>query len=75
MFDLSMAIKSQVHRDNLLEDAEIHRLYKMAQADRPRPQEHLLLNTGDALISLGLWLKARYRSDSAVPILRAGQQI
>jgi hypothetical protein len=75
MFDLSMAIKAQVHRDNLLEDAGIHRLYKMAQADRPRPQEHLLLSIGDALISLGLRLKARYQSDSAVPILRAGQQI
>lgn len=70
MFDLSMAIKAQVHRNNLLQDAEIHRLHKMAQVDRPRPQDHLLLSIGDALISLGLRLKARYQPSSPAPVLR-----
>lgn len=78
MFDVNMThpvlalARVQVHCNDLLEEAEFHRLLKKAKAGRPRLQDHLLLSLGDLLISFGLRLKARYQPDSAAPIFRVG---
>ena len=51
----------QEHRVDLLQSAAHERLAKVAAAGRPS-RASLVASVGDALISCGLWLKARSRS-------------
>jgi hypothetical protein len=58
MYDKSMELKTQLHRDRLLEQAEAYRLIKMTRASRSGDRKPVLANIREAFTSLGLWLKA-----------------
>lgn len=64
--------RTKVRDRDLLAEAEDYRLLKKARANQLSPQDRLLLNVGDGLISLGRKLKARHQPDSATPVLRMG---
>ncbi len=57
MFDLSMEIKAQLHRDCLLKQAEKYRLTQVAQAGRSGNQKPVFTNIRETFTSLGLRLK------------------
>ncbi len=57
MFDLSMEIKAQLHRDCLLKQAEKYRLIKVAQTSRSGDQKPVFTNIRETFTSLGLRLK------------------
>jgi hypothetical protein len=54
MYDKSMELKTQLHRDRLLEQAEAYRLIKMAQASRSGDQRPVLADIQEKLASVGL---------------------
>ncbi len=56
---LSMLVKE--HQDSLLEEVRKTRAPRAARTARPRLRERLFVRVGDALISAGLRLQARYK--------------
>ena len=58
MYDKSMELKTQLHRDRLLEQAEMYRSIKIARASHSGDRNPVLANIREILASLGLWLKA-----------------
>jgi len=59
----------------LMKEAEMARLLKKIKAVKPKFQDRLLIKTGDLLISIGLRLKRRYRSELGQIYLSIGQRL
>ena len=79
MFDVTLSHpalalpRAQALENDLLREAEIRRLLKRIESDRFGLRETLLLGVGQRLVSLRLWLKARYQPNSTVPTFQMGQ--
>ena len=63
MFSMLVPWLAELHQEALLEEAEANRLAARGWANKPRLEERFLIGLGAWLISIGLRLQARYRSE------------
>jgi hypothetical protein len=52
---------AMAYHDNLLHDAQKHRMVQVTRTAKPRLQDRLFIRLAGFLISAGLWLQARYQ--------------